>query len=122
MAFSKIKGGLSMLALLGLLAHARPLAAAAGCAPTSASISFECDDYFYFYINGNNVINGTPFDAHPGVAGSTVSIPLGDFAAAGSPNYFAAEIANTVANSVGGAWVISITCGDGSLSYITSSD
>jgi hypothetical protein len=115
------KKNLLLCALLGF-GLASGLRAASGCAVTSASISIECDDYLYFYINGNLVVNGTPFDPHPGVAGSVLTIPPSDFAPAGSPNYFAAEVQNTVAASVGGAWLISITCADGSISYISSSD
>jgi hypothetical protein len=90
------------------------------CTPVSASITYEADDYFDFYINGNMVVNGTVFDA--GAPPVTVSIPLTDFAAPGSPNYFAAEVVNSVANLIGAGWVITITCADGSMSYITDTD
>ena len=93
---------------------------AAACAPVSASITYEADDYFFFYINGNTVVNGTVFDA--GAPPVTVPIPVGYFNAAGTANYFAGEVTNSVANLIGAAWVITISCADGSMSYITSVD
>ncbi|HXB97332.1 MAG TPA: hypothetical protein VNZ54_04715, partial [bacterium] len=110
------------LSILFLLSALAPAAAgrAAGCTPVSATITYSADDYLNFWINGNQVLNGTVFDAgNPPV---TVAIPVGDFAAAGTPNYFAASVVNTVPNVVGATWLISITCADGSLSYITDGD
>ena len=52
---------------------------------------------------------------------ATVIIPIGDFNT-GTPNYFAAEVANTTANLIAATWLITITCADGSKSYIGSSD
>ena len=110
---------LSLLLFLGVLAPATA-ARAAGCAPVSATITYSADDYLSFWINGNQVLNGTVFDAgNPPV---TVAIPVGDFSAAGTPNYFAAKDVNSVANLIGATWLISITCADGSVSYITAGD
>ena len=109
----------TILLAICVLAPAAALRAA-GCAPVSATITYEADDYFYFYINGNLVVDGTYFDA--GAPPVTVSIPIGDFAPAGSPNYFAAEVSNSLANLIGAGWVIRITCADGSVSYITNAD
>jgi hypothetical protein len=66
------------------LAACLSMRAQAACTPATATICYEADDYFYFYINGNTVVNGTVFDAgNPPVC---VSVPVGYFAAAGSPN------------------------------------
>jgi hypothetical protein len=96
------------------------LRAAPACAPVSATLTYGADDYFYFWLNGNLIVGPSAFDV--GAPMGTISIPVGDFSAAGSPNYFAAEIQNSGANLVGGTWMISITCADGSLSYITDGD
>jgi hypothetical protein len=112
-----LAASLTGAALLACLSTALP---AAACSPVSASLTYEADDALYFYINGNQVLNGSVHD--PGAPPVTVSIPLGYFAPAGSPNYFAAAVVNTAANIVGGGWVISIQCADGSMSYITDED
>jgi hypothetical protein len=106
----------SLVPLLSLAASLR----GAGCTPVSASITYEADDGLVFYINGNQVLDGTVHD--PGAPPVSVSIPPGFFNAGGTPNYFAAEVINTAANIVGGGWVISIQCSDGSVSYITDED
>ncbi|HXB96732.1 MAG TPA: hypothetical protein VNZ54_01685, partial [bacterium] len=99
----------SWLLCLVLLPH---LGRAAGCQPVSATLTYSADDYFEFWINGNQIVNGTTFDA--GNPPATVAIPVGDFAAAGTANYFAAQVNNSVANLIGATWLISITCADGS--------
>lgn len=108
-----------ILLLFCAFAIPAPLYAAA-CAPASASITYQADDYFYFYINGNTVVNGTVFDA--GAPPVTVSIPIGYFNAAGTANYFAAKVVNSVANLIGASWLITISCADGTTSYISSGD
>jgi hypothetical protein len=90
------------------------------CAPVSATLTYGADDYFWFWLNGNLIVGPSGFDI--GAPMGNISIPVGDFSAAGSANYFAAEIQNQNANLVGGTWMISITCADGSLSYITDGD
>src|SRR5437868_1781242 len=98
----------TLLMLFAALVPSYRLRAVTACAPASASITYQADDYFYFYINGNPVVTGTVFDA--GAPPVTVSIPITDFAAAGSPNYFAAKVVNSVANLIGASWLITITC------------
>jgi hypothetical protein len=50
----------------------------------------------------------------------TVSIPVGVFNASGV-NTFAASI-SSVPSLIGAKWLISMTCADGSISYISSGD
>jgi hypothetical protein len=90
------------------------------CTPTSATITYAADDYMFFYLNGNEILNGTTFDA--GAPAVTVPIPVADFAAVGSPDYFAFEDVNSVANLISCTFLITITCADGSSSYITAGD
>jgi hypothetical protein len=89
------------------------------CTPSSATITYAADDYFYFYLNGNEVVSGNQFDA--GAPPATVTIPLADFAPAGSDNYFAFEDKNTVAALLSCTWIITISCG-GSNTYLTPAD
>lgn len=92
----------------------------AACTPSSATLSYAADDYLYFYINGNAVVAPSGFD--PGNPPVSVSVPVGYFNAPGVPNYFAAAISNSAASLVGGNWVLSIQCADGSTSYVTNED
>ena len=108
------------MVLILCLFTAQALHGATACQPASATLTFGADDYFYFYLNGITITAGASFDPAP--ASNTVSIPVGDFAAAGSPNYFAARIQNSSSSALGGTWMITITCADGSLSYITDGD
>ncbi len=73
-AFAKERFRALLVLLCALLA---PAAAHAVCVPTSASITYAADDYFFFYVNGNQVVNGTFFDA--GAPPQTVATPVGDF-------------------------------------------
>src|SRR5688572_11911092 len=91
-----------------------PGAAWGVCVPTSASVTYAADDYFYLYINGNQVVNGEVFDAgNPPV---TVNIPAAYFDPSGT-NYVAAMVRNSSASLLGGYWVISMTCTSGARSY-----
>ncbi|HTB23273.1 MAG TPA: hypothetical protein VK914_11290 [bacterium] len=109
----------AVLVLCSVLAPSTPLRAGT-CTPQSATITYQADDYFVFYLNGNEVVNGTAFDQ--GNPPAVVSIPIGYFAAPGASNYFAVEDKNSEAFQLGCDWLISITCSDGSMSYITDAD
>jgi len=110
-----------LILLLGLLILLRPsLLKALACTPASATITYAADDYMFFYLNGNTVLNGTTFD--PGNPPLTVPIPIGDFNAPGTANYYAIENTNAGPNLIACTWLITITCADGSKSYISASD
>jgi hypothetical protein len=86
----------------------------------SANLTYSSDDYFDFWINGNQVVNGSVFDAgNPPVS---VAVPAADFAAPGQPNFIAAEDVNAVANIVGCTWLLTTHNADGSTSYYSSAD
>ncbi|HXB96560.1 MAG TPA: hypothetical protein VNZ54_00815, partial [bacterium] len=86
----------------------------------TASLTYSADDYFEFWINGNQVAAATVFDA--GAPPVTVAVPAADFAPGGSPNFIAAEDLNSVANTVGCAWLLTTHNADGSTSYYSSAD
>lgn len=92
----------------------------APCSPVSAAITYAADDRLRFYINGNQVLDGSV--NNPGAPPVTASISAAFFNAAGVPNFFAAALVNTQANYVGGSWSITIDCADGSKSYVTNED
>jgi hypothetical protein len=103
-----------------ILAFGSPSVAQASCTVQSATITYSADDYLNFWINGNQVLNGTFFDA--GNPPQTVTINPAFFNAGATPNYFAASVVNSLPSVLGATWLISIVCADGSLSYITSGD
>ncbi len=102
------------LALMAVASWGR----AATCVPQSAAITFQSDDVFSFWLNGNLVVNGVDAGANP----TTVAIPLADFSAPGTSNVFAVEDANSNCCQVGVDWLITVECADGSQSYITDAD
>ena len=108
---------LLLLCLFGAWSHP---AKAANCSPTSATITYEADDTLSFWINGNQVLNSSIND--PGNPPVTTSIPVAYFNAPGVADFFAAENVNNDASYVGAGWVITITCADGTTSYITDMD
>ena len=108
----------AFLLALGALLPGISLRAASGCAPTSATVSYEGDDRVSIYLNGNLISDPTINDPHP----VTAAINTAFFSAPGTPNYFAVLIHNNAANFLGGAWVISMNCADGSTSYVTNMD
>jgi hypothetical protein len=116
---SGIAFGLFLLFFCLFGAWSRP-AQALDCTPTSATLTYEADDYFILYVNGNEISNGTAFDQ--GAPPATVTIPVGDFNPPGTPDYFAAEIINSATSEVGGDWLITINCTDGGTSYISDAD
>lgn len=96
---------------------------ATGCVPVSASISFQADDNFNFYLNGHlivssTVVSGSAAEAIP----VTATIAVADFSPAGQANYFALENQNSTCCYVGSDWVITILCADGDSSFITNAD
>jgi hypothetical protein len=93
---------------------------ALNCTPASATITYAADDYLYFYLNGNLVLNGATFD--PGAPPATVTIPIGDFSTPGSPNYIAFEDLNATPNQVSCTWLMTVSCADGSTSYFSPGD
>jgi hypothetical protein len=120
--FSTHSGSGAVLLAMGVLAYAfsgaSPLAVAGTCAPASATVEFQSDDVFYFYLNGHVEVSGVEAGPNPTV----VSIPIADFSAPGSPNYIAVADANNTATFVGVDWLITIQCADGSVSFITDAD
>src|SRR5258708_2692331 len=112
----------SYLAVLALCVALAPShsARAGSCAPTSATISYEGDDFVFLYLNGNLITNGALHT--PGNPAASQSIPVTAFAAAGSPNYFAAKVVNTQASLVGAGWLITINCAGGGTTYRSNTD
>jgi hypothetical protein len=97
-----------------------PSVGGGGFTVVSASMTYSADDYFKFWINGNQVVNGSVLDA--GAPPVTVAIPAADFNAGGAPNYFAAANLNVVADIVGSTWLVTLTGADGTMAYVTAGD
>ncbi|MGH7442867.1 MAG: hypothetical protein ACREKE_09370, partial [bacterium] len=94
------------------------LAYSGTCTPSGASITFQSDDVFSFWLNGIQIVNGVEAGAIP----TSVDIPIADFEPAGQSNSFAAEVVNNSCCQVGADWLITVQCSDGSQSYITDAD
>src|ERR1700677_3006477 len=114
------RGFFAPLFLLCVALAPAALVRAVDCTPASATITFQADDDFSFWLNGNLIVNNAHDSGNPTFA--PVAIPTPDFNPPGTPNYYAYAISNTTAALIGGDWLITITCQGGSVTYMSSSD
>ncbi|MGH7441597.1 MAG: hypothetical protein ACREKE_02865, partial [bacterium] len=116
--------GAALLLLAGL-GVGTPLRAgpATQCDPVKATITFQADDDFFFYLNGIEIVNSVvPNGSNAEAVPITTTIPISDFAPAGQSNYFSLENQNSTCQYIGSDWLITVQCADGTDYYMSDAD